>query len=296
MRTSAVSALAAALIGLAGHSASAQGPPPPLPKFPTYSSTVVTIETRPGVTVTYVATRRVWPPGLNPHPVALVLLAGGNGVLQIAPNGSIQSSLKLNFLIRSRPNFLLSGAALVVAVDAPSDKPQGMNGAFRQSQPHAEDLAKVIEKVKTDTGLTVWLVGTSSGTMSVANAAARKLPPTAAGFVLASTQTMIDAGSGCGKTVFDAAPPFGLGAITAPVYVVAHLQDACPCSPPVGMYGANAVVAALTGSSKKESKFFTGGKAPVSGVCGAQHYHGFYGVEKSVTKAIVDWIKSSSPL
>lgn len=290
MRASAVSALAAALIGLTGHSASAQAPPPP-PISPTYSSTVVTIMPRPGVELTYVATRRVWPPGLKPHPVALVLLAGGNGVLQIAPNGSIQSSLKLNFLIRSRPNFLLSGAALVVAVDAPDDKPQGMDGEFRLSQTHAEDLAKVIEKVKTDTGLTVWLVGTSSGTMSAVNAAARKIAPTAAGFVLTSTQTKKT--NGCGKTVFNPETP--LEAITAPVFLVAHLQDACACSPPIGMEGATAVKADLTGSSKKELKFFMGGKTPISDECGARHYHGFYGIETSVTKAIVNWIEPLLP-
>jgi pimeloyl-ACP methyl ester carboxylesterase len=290
MKTSAVSALAAALIGLAGHSASAQGPPPP-PISPTYSSTVVTIDTRPDVKVTYVATRRVGP-FVNPHPVALVLLAGGNGLLQIAPNGSIQSSLKLNFLIRSRPNFLLSGAALVVAVDAPSDRPQGLDGEFRLSLEHALDLAGVIGKLKTDTGLTVWLVGTSTGTMSVVNAAARKLAPTAAGFVLTSSQTKLVPGL-CEKTVFDANPP--LGAITAPVFMVAHMQDACPCSPPFGMYGAKTVIDALTGTSKKKLEFFKGGKTPISGVCGARHYHGFYGIETSVTKAIVNWIKPLLP-
>jgi len=35
----------------------------------------------------------------------------------------------------------LLNAAVVVAVDTPSDRPMGMNGAFRLSPAHAQDLA-----------------------------------------------------------------------------------------------------------------------------------------------------------
>lgn len=238
------------------------------------------------MSVTYVATRRV-DPSVKPYPLALVLLAGGNGVLQIGPNGHINSP-RLNFLIRSRPHFLLSGVAMVVAVGAPSDHAQGMLGNFRLSAAHAEDLAKVIGDVKQSTGLTVWLVGTSSGTLSAANAAARGIAPTTAGLVLTSSQTELVPGL-CGRTVSHAK----LAAITTPVFVAAHSNDHCGCSPPSR---ADDLVAALSGASKAQAKFFAGGWPPKDrDPCEAQTPHGFYGIEKGVTKAIVDWIKPLLP-
>jgi hypothetical protein len=247
----------------------------------------VTIATRPGVTVTYLATRRIGP-FVNAYPLALILLAGGNGLLQIGPNGKI-NSLKLNFLIRSRSQFLFGGAALVVAVDAPSDHPLGMDGAFRLSQPHAEDLAKVIGDVQQSTGLTVWLIGTSTGTLSAVNAAAREIAPTAAGAVLTSSQT--EAVGPCGKKVSDIA--LGLAAITMPVLVAAHSNDRCACSPPDK---ADDLAAALTGASMAQAKFFPGGLPPQDrNPCEALTPHGFYRIEKTVAKAIVDWIKPLLP-
>jgi hypothetical protein len=125
---------------------------------PAFFRQVVNLNTRPDVTVRYV--------GMTPFiggrvPVALVLLAGGNGRLAISNAGVIGTSLSQNFLIRSREFFLRSGAAVVVAVDAPSDRPNGMNGIFRLSQEHAQDLAAVMQDVRTRYGFPVWLVGTT---------------------------------------------------------------------------------------------------------------------------------------
>jgi hypothetical protein len=238
---------------------------------------VVDVPTRPNVTVRYLATQRFL--GGGRVPVALVLLAGGNGLLQVSTTGQIGTSLRLNFLIRSREQFLLSGAALVVAVDAPSDRPQGMDGAFRLSDAHAQDLQMVMQDVRTRFGHSVWLVGTSSGTISVANAASRGLRGPHAGVVFTATQTRRVTGL-CGRTVFDAT----LATIRTPALVVSHRGDACYCSPAAD---ADAVLAALTASMHKEKKIFTGGSRPVSGKCEARSQHGFYGIEKAVTDYIV---------
>ena len=265
----------AILFTLIGAQPCAAQPPP-------FFDQVVDLNTRPGVTVRYVA---MTPFIIGGHvPVALVLLAGGNGRLNISNTGAIGTSLDQNFLIRSRLTFLRSGAAVVVAVDTPSDRPTGMNGVFRLSPAHAQDLAAVMQDVRTRYGFNVWLVGTSTGTMSVANAAsfAGSIRPT--GVVFTSTQTRRT--KLCGRTVFDDT----LAAIPMPALVVSHRDDACACSPAAD---ADLVLGALTASWRKDKKIFAGGLAPVSGPCDARAQHGYYGIERSVTDFIMRWIDTA---
>ena len=58
---------------------------------------VVTIPTRPGVTISYLALQSAGP---RPPIAAVVLLAGGNGALGLAADGSITTPLSNNFLRR----------------------------------------------------------------------------------------------------------------------------------------------------------------------------------------------------
>jgi pimeloyl-ACP methyl ester carboxylesterase len=278
-----VVALASLLFAAAASGVRAQELPPIL-----FTSEVVTLTTRPGVTVRYVGTRPI--PGIPDNSVALIMFAGSNGVLNIQDDGQVRQ-LRLNFLIRSRGHFLLSGAGYVAAVDAPSDRQKGMNGAFRQSRPHAADLAKVIDDVRSRTGRPVWLVGTSAGTLSAASVAAQLQASAsrADGVVLTSTMTHFDDKAGCGKTVFDS----NLAAIRAPVLVTAHEDDQCVCTPPSKV---DELLAALSGASSKEKKIFSGGLTPITSACEAQAAHGYYGIEKQVTDAIIEWAKPPQAL
>jgi hypothetical protein len=246
---------------------------------------VVTVEVRPGVTMHYLA---IAPDG--PPRAAVILLAGGNGVLRLTPSGSIRS-LGLNFLVRSRERFTRHGLYVAV-LDAASDRQGGMNGAIRLSAEHAQDVGKVIRDVRHRTGgAAVWLVGTSAGTLSAAGACARLAGADPAvrphGLVLTSTMTTLDAAGHCGKSVFDAV----LGDIRVPVLVVSHQDDGCACTPGSAAVGAR-LLAALSRVPAKEHKVFTGGSAPISGPCDAQAPHGFFGIEDSVVEFIADWIKT----
>ena len=124
---------------------------------------------------------------------SVVLLAGGNGVLNLNTAGDIRD-LQGNFLIRSARRFL--NARLNVAMfDAEPGfpAPSGLNNQ-RLTQAHADQLAQVIAVVRKQwPGKPVWLVGTSNGTLSVFNAAARLLGKTLPnGIVLTSTVTQSD--------------------------------------------------------------------------------------------------------
>ncbi len=243
---------------------------------------VVTVDVRPGVTMKYLEIR-----GSERPSATVILFAGGDGVLRLSSSGAIGTDLALNFLIRSRERFAGEGLA-VAALDAASDLRKGMNGDIRLSAQHAQDVARVIAVLKKRIGAPVWLVGTSSGTISAAGVAARlaQSEPGPDGIVLTSTQSTLVAGV-CGRTVYFAQ----LAAIRVPVLGVSHRNDGCPCSPGSAAAGAK-LMAALSAASAKEHRIVTGGDPPLSkGPCLARAPHGFFGIEGQVVTAIADWIR-----
>ena len=240
---------------------------------------IVDVQVRPGVTMRY-----LWTPAGGGAKAAVILLAGGKGALKLSPAGDF-GDLRLNFLIRSRDHFARQGLA-VASLDASSDNLGGMNGKIRMSTQYAQDVGKVITEIKKRTGLPVWVIGTSAGTLSAANVGARSAPAPD-GIVLTSTMTTLDNTGYCGMTVYSAP----LAAIRKPVLVVSHKDDGCACSPGAPEVGAK-LVAALTGAAAKEVKVFTGGSAPQSPPCEAHSQHGYIGMEGDVVKWIADWIKA----
>ena len=255
----------------------------------------VTVQAGPGVTVKYLALqkgiRKIKPAS------AVILFAGGNGLLNLQPDDTITTNLSQNFVVRSRARFAQDGL-FVAVVDTPNQTV--IAGDVRLSADYAAEMGAVIQEVRGHIrgGGKVWLVGTSSGTISAASIAARfphvnlKSPfPSKInarrpdGIVLTSTQTTVVAGV-CGKTVFDA----NLSAINVPVLVASHQSDVCGCSPPAN---AGNVIAALTGTRAKQSISFTGGGPPQdTDACQALTFHGFLGVENAVVDAIASWIAS----
>ena len=131
-------------------------PPPP-----------VEVQVRPGVTVKYLALAPTTRPG-----DAVILFAGGNGLLNLQPDGSIGTNLSGNFLVRSRDRFVKRNL-FVAVVDTPNQV--AIDGNVRLSSQYAQDMAHVIADVRNriPDGAKVWLIGTSTGTMSAASIAAR---------------------------------------------------------------------------------------------------------------------------
>ena len=268
----------ASLAPLPAAAQSGRGPRP-------FISEVATIAIRPGATIRAVYWRTLPPAG--DVGVAVLLFAGGTGQLRITPSG-IVGGFTQNFLVRSREMFIDRGIDFVGLVDAPLDRPQGMNATFRLSQSHADDIGKVVDDIRARSGMPVWLIGTSSGTLSAANVAVR-LSGTSSqvdGLVLTSPMSALDTRGRCGKTVFDA----GLANFRKPVLVISHADDACICTP---ASKARAIVTAAEGSPRKEMKIVSGGAPPASAACEARAQHGFFGLEDEVVGLVVDWIRAS---
>jgi len=254
-----------------------------------YTQRVRTLAPRTGVTIRYVSHHR--PLATAPIKAAVVLLAGGNGVLNINAKGAIQA-LQKNFLIRTRELFLRRGVAMVAAVDAPSDSlPTGLDGNVRLAPNYATDIARVIRDIRAFTKFRVWVVGTSAGTIGAASVTTRltalQSPDAPKGLVLTSSLVRIVPGQ-CGKTVFMA----NLPTVRVPTYIASHRDDACACTP---ASGAGQIYNALTGTTAKTRRIFIGGLTPVSDVCEALSYHGFYGIEPSVVGAITAFIDVHTP-
>lgn len=208
---------------------------------------------------------------------AAVMFVGGNGDL---------SAMKGNFLLRIRQTLAKAGILLAFP-DAPSDRVgrNNLNGNFRASEQHARDAQGVVQFLKKQapgsTDLPVFLIGTSRGSTSAANAAARLGPNLIAGVALTSSVTQ--EGERGQISIYQTA----VKEIRVPALVMWHDQDACSETPPAK---AGALAETLKGSPKVTVKTLTGGSPPRSAPCDAGSAHGFLGIEDQASAAILAWI------
>jgi len=235
---------------------------------------VRTVAARPGVTESFLLLR---PEGA---PVASVIIfAGGDGNLALTPAGPRQ--LQGNFLVRTRQRWVREGF-LVAILDTPSDHKQGMWN-FRTTKEHAADVKQAIAAMRELAKVPVWLVGTSMGTLSAANAAARITEGGPDGIVLTSSVT------GTSKVSYETVLHGGLEDIRVPTLVVHHKDDTCQASP---YSGAESIMKALKRAPVKELMVFEGGSPPISAPCEARAAHGYLGIEPQVVSAIGAWIRA----
>lgn len=229
---------------------------------------LVTIATRPGVTVSY------WLMPRADAPATLLLLPGGGGSL-LMRDGQPQSG---NFLVRSRELFREQGFAVAIA-GPPSDVAE-LSYTFRASSAHVEDLRQVVDDLQRRSGKPVWLIGTSRGTISAAAAAIALGPERIAGLVLSSSITS--------PRHPDAVTKLALEKIRVPVFVLHHAQDACVACPPREV---PRILQGLGNAPVKQLQWAEGGGPPQGDPCGPFHWHGYIGIEPQAVAWITQWIR-----
>lgn len=221
---------------------------------------------------------------------ALVLLAGGGGVLDLDAEGCPRL-LTGNSLVRSAPLFRAAGWATAL-VDAPSDhRHEDGLAAFRTTAEHAQDLGRVIADLRRRGHQPVWVVGTSRGSISAANAAARLRGAEAPdGMVLTSLLTVGTAGgrkSWTAQTLFDVP----LEAISIPALLVGHALDRCLRSPADAMPQVEARIK----SARRQVVLVTGGMGREGrgglDACEGLSPHGFHGQEAELVAGILRFIE-----
>ncbi|MBB2483790.1 alpha/beta hydrolase [Mitsuaria sp. WAJ17] len=221
--------------------------------------------------------------------ISLVLLAGGHGHVGLDATGCA-TQLKGNALLRARPLFQARGYE-VVTLDAPADYrgDEGLAG-FRIEPAHAEDIGRVVRWLRGQGAREVWLLGTSRGSISAVNAAARLAGEAAPDGLVLSSVLSVGASvtarrSWARQHVFD----LPLERIRQPTLLLGHVDDSCPRSPPSGQ----ARVAQRIGAAAR-TQLISGGAGPVSGpdACEGRSPHGFWGQDAEMVDATLAFIES----
>jgi hypothetical protein len=238
---------------------------------------LVTLQTHDGTTTRYALSIPQNAQG------TLLLLAGGGGHLDLDARGCAQK-LKGNSLVRSQALFHREGFATAL-VDAPSDHAgeDGLGG-FRARAAHAEDLGRVVADVRARVKGPVWIVGTSRGAISAANAASRL--EGLEGVVLTSPVTV---GTARGRKAWTAQTVFDnrIEDIRAPLLVVSHARDGCFRSPPAGARG---IVDRYRGP-RSQAVAVSGGASGKGDACEGRSPHGFNGIESEVATGIARFVR-----
>jgi hypothetical protein len=238
---------------------------------------------------------------------SVILLAGGNGVLNLNGAGDTRD-LQGNFLIRSARLFL--GQRLNVAMldaEPAFPAPAGLNNQ-RLTVTHAVFLGRVVAAVRRRwPGKPVWLVGTSNGTLSAMNAAARlrgvagvrrrlvsdvftPRANVADGLVLTSPITQ--PGTEETGTVLGANP--SLADIGIPTLVMWNEHDQCSASPAPAFAVFNGLSGVPTG--KKAISIMIEDRPNVAvHACSAFGPHGYNGEEQQAVREIAKFILMHSP-
>ena len=233
----------------------------------------IRLETRPDIKIPVFYMKR------DIATATVILLPGGAGGFGQLVDGKPSGK---NFLVRSRDYF--ADAGLNVAVMGRASDKNDLDYADRISPEHMQDIKSLVGFLKKDTGLPVWLVGTSRGTVSATAAAISFGNDSLAGIVLTSSVVSYK------KT--GAVPSQDLEKIRVPVLVLHHEKDGCKiCAP----HEVPAIIKGLKNAQVKKLILVSGGENPTGDPCEALHYHGFIGMEKPAVDLITAWLKSPSP-
>ncbi len=260
-----------AILGLMLMALSALASPALAKTAPLPGEKLVQIPSRPGITISVYA---LGPPGAPGADV--IIFPGGDGI--IGTQGD-------NFLLRTRAKYAAAGF-LVVSVGMPSDHKDGLTAKTRSTPEYAQDIAAVIAWIRQKNNKPIWLIGTSTGTISAANVASR-LTGAAGPHGLIMTSTFVPPPS-------TNAPPIytwvDLSAIAIPTLFVHNKEDGCRTSPFTNL---QPLIDKVNHAPKKELITVSGGLPPTSEPCDALSRHGYLGLEDQVVGSIVNWIKAN---
>ena len=196
---------------------------------------------------------------IKPHGAAkgsLILLAGGNGQLNIGPGGAI-GSLKGNQVVRTRHAYAERGFAVLV--------------------PDANVNLAAAVKYMAAIAKPVTVVGTSRGTQRAAEGIAAGARPDA--LVLTSGFLSPQSGEGVNRHVIKLVG--GSPGVLPRTLVIHHRHDGCRYTQPSG------VQPFLDWSKGKASVVWLDGGANKGDPCQAGGHHGFAGLDSQVVSAVV---------
>ncbi len=245
------------------------------------TETVQTIPTRPGHTQTFIYDK-------VEKPVAtLIMYPGYKGYIGIYPNGS--ADLDTFVVVRSRRMFAERGFNVAV-VDAPSE--YGKRGIWekQRSPEYVAHNAVLIDWLRQQANVPVFLVGYSAGAIAAAGVATQLGAKGADGLILLSPYMAPKDKWPIPNFVFDSSFAISswkdLAAIRGPILVVHHQEDQCSFSLPEYL---PSLVAALSAATKPDVVGFTAGAWPSGNPCYPGGRSNFNGLESELTRVVAEW-------
>jgi hypothetical protein len=227
----------------------------------------------------------------GPPAFVFVLLPGGTGLIDLDAGGCPRA-LRGNSLIRAIPE-LHKGGAVTALIDAPAEW-RGQHGlsTFRMEPGHAEALGVAIKALRETYRAPVWLLGTSRGAISAANAASRLAGAAAPDGVILTSPVSQGAR---GNLPFVAQDVFQLplARIAVPLLALGHAGDTCVRSPPANV---PRIAEAAAASPRKAATIMTGGPGATPGqtgleACEGRSPHGFADQEAEMTAHILRFVR-----
>ena len=201
-------------------------------------------------------------------PKAVVLLfIGGDGVLDLKPDGS---TTKENPLNRSAGQWKSYGINSVL-VDSPYDLGDARRGNVRGKSEHLSRVESVVNYYRNKFNLPVWIFGHSMGTVTAiqfANQSERS----------AAITGIIIAGTHIGENLN--------ASFSKPVMAIHHQKEACPATP---ISASESIIKGRSKETKSELVMIDGGE-DVGKACMGLAYHGFNKVEDKVVSAAAKFI------
>jgi dienelactone hydrolase len=201
-------------------------------------------------------------------PKAVVLLfIGGDGVLDLKPDGS---TTKENPLNRSAGQWKSYGINSVL-VDSPYDLGDARRGNVRGKSEHLSRVESVVNYYKNKFNVPVWIFGHSMGTVTAiqfANQSERSAAIT--GIIIAGTHIGENLNTSFSK----------------PVMAIHHQKEACPATP---ISASESIIKGRSKETKSELVMIDGGE-DVGKACMGLAYHGFNKVEDKVVGAAAKFI------
>lgn len=214
----------------------------------------------------------------------IILLVGGRGMLKISGKGRIKKPTS-NFLARTRQLFADAGY-LTALVDAPIDRRRGAGllGGFRASGEHGRDLSKIAKKLHAMNSKSVFVVGTSRGTVSAANLALNDSFGFVKGAVLTSSLVKPNKK---GRIITD----LELGKIAVPLLFVHNKGDKCKVT---RLSDVKPIVKRLQRGGARVQFIVLRSDKKSGGHCRGRSPHGFFGIEAVAVNKIIEWISATN--
>ncbi len=206
----------------------------------------------------------------------VILFTGSSGVLE-------DTKEALTIRIHKK----LSERGLMVAlVDSPSDRAE-INAKFRISKKHAGDMAAVINYMKTQADVPIWLVGMAAGTFSAANVAIKKRKKVSGLVLISAINSPSIDDWGIARKFPKGVASMKLNKITAPVLILMHGKSRCKHTSPAE---APELKNKLSNSPEVKVVISEGGASIRNNPCDSFTHYGFYEIEDQVVEHITKFI------